>query len=72
MRLGIARALYAYRLAYGYLPQSLKQLAESGIMEARFLVDENGAPLQSRLEGEYFIVDAAEWTHRLQGMDARR
>ena len=34
IRLGIGRSLYAYRLAYGELPESLDAAVESGIMPA--------------------------------------
>ncbi|HNQ21904.1 MAG TPA: DUF2961 domain-containing protein [Phycisphaerae bacterium] len=75
IRLGIGRAVYAYRLAYDRLPDSLQELVESGIMAARYLSDENNVPLRSRREGEFFIVESAAsggWTHRWQGLDARR
>jgi D-arabinan exo alpha-(1,3)/(1,5)-arabinofuranosidase (non-reducing end) len=75
IRLGIGRAVYAYRLAYGELPPSLEHLAESGIMPPRYLTDENGCALESRQEGEYFIVESTApggWKHRWQGLDARR
>jgi hypothetical protein len=74
IRLGIGRALYAYRLAYGRLPASLEELAASGIMPRRYLTDENGQPLTARREGEALVVqsDAGGWTHRLSGLDAGR
>lgn len=75
IRLGIGRALYAYRLAYGDLPPDLERLAESGIMPQRFLADENGLPLSSYREGEFFIAKSSApegWEHRWQGLDARR
>jgi hypothetical protein len=43
---GARRALYAYRLAYGKLPDSLETLVEVGIMPARYLKDENELPLE--------------------------
>jgi hypothetical protein len=75
IRLGIGRALYAYRLAYGELPDSLEALAQSGIMPERYLTNENRHPLISRREGEFFVVQCSEpagWTHRWLGLDARR
>jgi hypothetical protein len=74
VRLGIGRALYAYRLAYGELPGTLEELARVGIMPERYLSDENGAPLVSRREGDFLVVESAAggWTHRFQGLDARR
>jgi hypothetical protein len=75
IRLGIGRAVYAYRLAYGELPASLEALATSGIMEARYLMDENGFPLTSRREGDCLAVESsapAGWRHEWRGLDARR
>ena len=75
IRLGIGRAVYAYRLAYGELPSSLDTLVESGIMPSRYLSDENGFVLKSRREGEWFAVESTApngWSHRWLGMDARR
>jgi hypothetical protein len=75
IRLGIGRALYAYRLAYGKLPSSLETLVESGIMPERYLTDENGFELKSRVEGEWFVVESTNphgWKHRWLGLDARR
>jgi hypothetical protein len=75
IRLGIGRAVYAYRLAYGELPASLAALVQAGLMSPRYLSDENGQPLQSKREGDYFVVESAgpdPWQHRWQGLDARR
>ncbi len=75
IRLGIGRSLYAYRLAYGQLPDSLETLVQSGIMPARYLNDENGRPLKARREGEFMIVESPTpggWEHRWQGLDPRR
>jgi hypothetical protein len=58
VRLGIGRSLYAYRLAYGKLPDSLETLVSSGIMPKRYLNDENGLPLKFWREGEYFVVQS--------------
>jgi hypothetical protein len=75
IRLGLGRAIYAYRLAHGELPASLAALVQAGLMPSRYLADENGKPLQARREGDYFIVESTgpdRWTHRWQGLDARR
>jgi hypothetical protein len=75
IRLGIGRAVYAYRLAHGRLPETLEALVESGIMSERFLRDENGYSLVSQIEGEYFAAKSTApdcWSHRWQGLDARR
>ncbi len=75
IRLGIGRALYAYRLAYGELPNTLGTLVESGIMPERYLSDENYHPLLSWREGEYFVAESSVangWKHRWLGLDARR
>jgi len=75
VRLGIGRAVYAYRLAYDKLPETLQTLVDSGIMPARFLNDENGRPLKSRVVEGYFVVQSTAqggWEHRWQGLDARR
>ena len=74
IRLGIGRALYAYRLAYGKLPDSLETLVTSGIMEKRYLNDENDVPLRAWRDGDSMIVESTKghWQHRWQGLDARR
>jgi hypothetical protein len=75
VRLGIGRALYAYRLAYGKLPETFETLVSSGIMPARYLNDENNLPLKWRREGDFFVVESPAsggWTHRWQGLDPRR
>ena len=75
VRLGIGRSLYAYRLAYGQLPDSLDALVQAGIMPARYLNDENDVPLKARREGEYMVVESTApggWQHRWQGLDPRR
>lgn len=75
VRLGIGRALYAYRLVYGALPDSLDALVKAEIMPARFLNDENGRPLRARRDGDYLVVESPApggWTHRWQGLDPRR
>ncbi len=75
VRLGIGRSLYAYRLAYGKLPDSLEALVRSGIMPQRYLNDENGLPLKCWREGEYLVVQspaANGWKYQWQGLDPRR
>ncbi|MHB1036052.1 MAG: DUF2961 domain-containing protein [Pirellulales bacterium] len=75
VRLGIGRSLYAYRLAYGKLPDSLEDLVRAGIMPKRYLNDENGKPLKAWREGDSMVVQspaAGGWTHRWQGLDPRR
>jgi len=72
VRLGIGRAVYAYRLAFDKLPESLQTLVDAGIMPARYLSDENNRPLKARVQDGYFIVQAPAWEHRWQGLDARR
>jgi hypothetical protein len=76
IRLGIGRAVYAYRLAYGELPESLETLVKQGLMSSRYLLNENEKSLNARRDGDYFIVESPHgpepWTHRWQGRDARR
>lgn len=75
IRLGIGRAIYAYRLAYGTIPDSLETLVQSGIMPARYLNDENNKPLTCRREGDVLVVESTgpePWKHQWQGLDARR
>lgn len=75
IRLAIGRAVYAHRLAYDSLPRSLADLVQAGLMDARFLNDENNLPLRSRMDKEAFEVESTgpgAWKHRWQGLDARR
>jgi len=75
IRLGIGRAVYAYRLAYGKLPESLQTLIDADLLPRRYLADENGKLLRSRREGDFLVVDSTgtePWTFRWQGLDARR
>jgi hypothetical protein len=75
IRLGIGRAVYAYRLAYGQLPDSLETLVKAGLMPKRYLADENEKPLRCRIERSTFVVESngpEPWTHSWQGLDARR
>jgi hypothetical protein len=74
-RLGIGRAVYAYRLAFDRLPASLDELASMGLLDAMYLHDENGHPLVSRVEGGRFVVRSLApngWEHGWFGLDARR
>jgi hypothetical protein len=75
IRLGIGRAIYAYRLANGAVPESLDALVKAGLMTPRFLADENNHPLQVRREGDFLVVESVGkngWRWRWQGLDARR
>lgn len=75
VRLGIGRALYAYRLAFGELPDSLDSLVRAGFMDRRYLSDEHGNPLRARRDGDCIVVESTgpdAWVHRWQGLDARR
>jgi hypothetical protein len=75
VRLAIGRAAYAFRLAFGELPQTLRELVDAEVLPAKFLADENGHPLKSWREGDYLVVESTApngWTHRWQGLDARR
>ncbi len=75
IRLGIGRAVYAYRLANGELPESLEELHQAGLMEKRYMADENGHDLLSRRNDGWFEVEstvAGGWQFRWLGLDARR
>jgi hypothetical protein len=75
IRLGIGRAVYAHRLAYGELPDSLEALVTAGIMDGRYLRDENGYPMEARREADRLVVKSTgpnAWEHAWQGLDARR
>ena len=75
IRLAIGRAIYAYRLAYGQVPDSLEALVKAGLMSRRYLADENQKPLRCRREGDALVVESngpEPWSHRWQGLDARR
>jgi hypothetical protein len=75
IRLGIGRALYAYRLAFDALPDSLETLVEKGFMTDRYLRDENNLPLKAWREGDTMVVESPgkdHWKHSWQGFDARR
>jgi hypothetical protein len=75
IRLGIGRAIYAYRLAYGQVPDSLDVLVKAGLLPARYLQDENRIPLRAHREGDFLVVESTGtpgWVWRWQGLDARR
>jgi hypothetical protein len=76
VRLYLGRAIYAYRLAYGELPDRLETLVKSGLLAKRFLLNENEKPLIGRRAGEVFTVESpygpVPWTNSWQGLDARR
>jgi len=75
IRLGIGRAVYAYRLAFDALPESLETLVEKGFMPERYLRDENNLPLKAWREGDTIVVESPgkdRWKHSWKGLDARR
>ncbi len=75
IRLGIGRGVYSYHLAYGELPATLGILVQAGVMPPRYLDDENGRALVSRVEEGRFVVESAApegWRHAWTGLDARR
>jgi hypothetical protein len=75
IRLGIGRAIYAYRLAYDRVPDSLQQLVDAGLLPARYLNDENNLPLQCHRDADSLVVESKNheaWTHSWKGLDARR
>lgn len=75
IRLGIGRAAYAHRLAYGALPESLEALVKTGLLSPRYLSDENNLPLRSWRDGDWLAVESTgpePWTYRWEGLDARR
>jgi hypothetical protein len=75
VRLGIGRAVYAYRLAFGELPASLQAMVDAGFMPERYLRDENNLPLRSACEDGRFVVESdgpGHWQHSWRGLDARR
>lgn len=75
IRLGIGRAVYAWRLAFDALPESLQAMVDAGFMPARFLRDENGLPLKVWRDGDRLLVQSPgkdHWQHGWQGLDPRR
>ena len=50
-------------------------LVAAGIMDARYLRDENGLPMEARREADRLVVKSTgpnAWEHAWQGLDARR
>ena len=75
VRLGIGRSLYAYRLVYGKLPETLDEMVKAGIMPKKYLKDENKVPLKAWREGDSMVVESVgpvHWKHRWTGLDPRR
>jgi hypothetical protein len=75
VKLALGSAIYRHRLIYGEMPTSLEPLVEKGILDPRFLKDENLYDLRSRLEGDALIVESTapeHWTHSWRGLDPRR
>jgi hypothetical protein len=75
IRLAIGRAVYAWRLAFGALPESLQAMVDGGFMPERFLRDENGLWLKVWREGDAITVQSPGkdgWKHGWQGLDPRR
>jgi hypothetical protein len=71
VRLAIGRAVYAHRLMEDALPRSLQALVDAGLLESRFLRDENNQPLRGGLRGSRFHVEGPAWKHEWEGIDAR-
>jgi hypothetical protein len=75
IRLGIGRSLYAYRLAYGKLPDTLETMVKAGVMPERYLRDENDVPLKAWREGDSMVVESVgpvHWKYSWKGLDPRR
>jgi hypothetical protein len=75
VKLALGSAIYSHKLVYGTLPKSLEQLVEMGMLDKRFLKDENEYAFKSRLEGDALIVESTApepWTHSWRGLDPRR
>ncbi|MBN2137352.1 MAG: DUF2961 domain-containing protein [Sedimentisphaerales bacterium] len=75
IRLGIGRALYAYRLAFDTLPDSLETMVRKGFMPQRYLRDENNLPLKAWREDDSMVVESPgkdHWRHSWKGLDPRR
>ncbi|MBN2210741.1 MAG: DUF2961 domain-containing protein [Sedimentisphaerales bacterium] len=75
IRLPIGSAIYAYRLAFGVLPDSLEMLVEKGFLAERYLRDENNLPLKCTRKEDCLEVESPgrdKWTHSWKGLDARR
>lgn len=74
-RIAIGRAVYTYRLVHDTLPESLHALHEGGILDSRYLHDENGYLFESGVsEGAFWVKSTGPtaWTHAWRGLDARR
>jgi hypothetical protein len=56
----------------GALPASLEALVAACFLETRFLRDENGRPLGSRVDGGRFVVEGTSWRGAWEGRDPRR
>lgn len=75
IRIGIGSAVACYRLVFGRAPESLEELVRLGMMEERFLKDENMHPIESRREDDKLVVQSTgpdRWTASWTGADARR
>ena len=75
VRLGLGRSLYAYRLVYGKLPDTLDEMVKVGIMPKKYLKDENNVPLKAWREGDHMVVESVgpvHWKHQWTGLDPRR
>jgi hypothetical protein len=75
VRLGIGRSLYAYRLVYGKLPDTLDEMVKVGIMPKKYLKDENEVPLKAWRDGDSMVVESVgpvHWKHSWTGLDPRR
>jgi hypothetical protein len=75
VRLGIGRSLYAYRLVYGKLPNTLDEMVKAGIMAKKYLKDENDVPLKAWRDGDSMVVESVgpvHWKHSWTGLDPRR
>ena len=75
VRGAIGSAVFAYNTAYGKLPESLEMLIEAGVLDARYLKDENMQLLEAGLTSDGFLIrstGADGWEKTFQGLDARR
>lgn len=75
VKLALGSSIYSHKLVYGTMPRSLEQLVEMGMLDKRFLKDENNYDFRSRLEGDALIVESTApqpWSHSWKGLDPRR
>lgn len=75
VKLALGSAIYRHRLVYREMPTSLEQLVDKGLLDPRFLKDENLCDLKSSLDGDALIVKSTApdpWTHSWKGVDPRR